>query len=82
MKKEDKEQIIVTSDDDYSVKMDKNYTLVNHNGKKENKLAEKFKNSILGEDIGIKNKGFSSMASLALVVAITVLFILYLLWRF
>lgn len=77
-----KETIIATSDDNKSVKIDNNYVLSNRKEKKESKLAKKFKGSMFGADIGIKSSGFSSIAGLALVVALTVIFILYLLWRF
>ncbi len=74
--------VVATSEDNYGVKIDEKYALSNHKIKKESKLAKKFKGSLLGADIGVKNSGFSSMASLAVVIALTVVFILYLLWRF
>ena len=77
-----KELVVAVSEDNYNVKPIGNYTLSNRKVKKESRLAKKFKGSILGSDIGIKSKGFSSTASLALVVALTVLLILFLLWRY
>ena len=77
-----KETVVATSNDNYKVKLNGNYTLSNHSKKKENKFVKKFQNSIFGSDIGVKSNGFSSIAVLALVIALTVVFILYLLWRF
>ena len=77
-----KETVIAESNDNMNVKIDKNYILSNRKEVKESKLAKKFKGSMLGADIGFKSSGFSSIAGLALVVALTVIFILYLLWRF
>ena len=76
------ETVIATSNDNYEVKIDKNYKLSNKNANEESHFVKKFKNSIFGTDIGIKSSGFSSVAGLALVIAITVIFVLYLLWRF
>ena len=56
------ETIIATSNDDYKLNMDKKYTLANHTEKKRSRLAEKFKGSILGADIGVKSSGFSTVA--------------------
>ena len=50
--------------------------------KKVSKLAEKFKGSILGADIGVKSGGFSTIAILATVIALAVLAALYFIWRF
>ncbi|MBR7042381.1 MAG: hypothetical protein IKI04_02650 [Bacilli bacterium] len=73
--------MIASSDDNYEVKLD-NYTLSNHKAKRQSALAKKFKNSILGADIGVKSSGFSSIAALAAVIAIAVLVVLYFIWRF
>ncbi len=77
-----KEVVVATSEDNYTVKSLDSYALSNRKVKKESRLAKKFKGTILGADIGVKSKGFSSTAGLALVVAITVLLILLLLWRY
>ena len=42
----------------------------------------KFKNSLLGADIGVKSSGFSNVAILATIIAIGVLCMMYFLWRF
>ena len=77
-----KETIIATSNDDYKLNMDKKYTLANHTEKKRSRLAEKFKGSILGADIGVKSSGFSTVAILAIVLALAVIVGMYFLWRF
>ena len=77
-----KETIIANSSDNYKVKLDNNYKLVGHEKKNESKFAKKFKNSILGADIGVKSSGFSSIIGLSVVIVLTVVFILYLMWRF
>ena len=76
------ETVIASSDDNYTVNLDKKYSLANHNQKKESLLVKKFKGSILGADIGVKSGGFSSVAILATVIAIATLAMLYFLWRF
>jgi len=76
------ETVIASSNDDYEIKLAKNYTLSNHQAKKESRLAKKFKGSILGADIGVKSSGFSSVAVLAVVIALAVALILYFIWRF
>ena len=77
-----KETVVLTSNDNYNVKIDKNYTISNRKTKKTNKLTERFKSSFLGSDIGIKSSGFSSIAGLALFVALTAIGLLFLLWRY
>lgn len=74
--------IVASSDDNYEVKLAKNYTLSNHTAKKESRLAKKFKGSILGADIGVKSSGFSSVAILATVIALAAALIMYFIWRF
>ncbi len=76
------ETIVASSNDDYEVKIDKNYTLSNHNEKKQSRLAKKFKSSILGSDIGVKSAGFSNVAILATVIALAVAVVIYFIWRF
>lgn len=77
-----KETIILSSEDEREVSLGSNYVLANHNFKKESKLAKKFKGSILGSDIGIKSNGFTSVAILSTVIAVSVLLVLYFAWRF
>ena len=76
------ETMIASSNDEYKLNMDKKYVLANRSQKKESKLSKKFKNSILGTDIGIKSKGFSNIAILATVIAIAALAVIYFMWRF
>lgn len=76
------ETLLINSDDNYMLKLDKSYKLANHTEKKENKLVKKFKGSILGTDIGVKSGGFSNVAILALVIALAAIAIMYFMWRF
>ena len=76
------ETIVVTSNDNHILNMNKTYKLANHTQKKESRLARKFKNSILGADIGVKSSGFSNIAILATIIAVGTLCVMYLLWRF
>ena len=76
------ETVVMNSDDNYEVKLAKNYTLSNHKEKKQSRLAQKFKGSILGADIGVKSSGFSSIAILATVIALAAAIIMYFIWRF
>lgn len=76
------ETLLINSDDNYTLKLDKSYKLANHTEKKENKLVKKFKGSILGADIGVKSGGFSNVAILALVIALAAIAIMYFMWRF
>lgn len=74
------ETIIITSNDTHTIDLSKTYKLANQ--KKESNLARKFKNSILGTDIGFKSAGFSNIAILATIIAIGTLSIMYFLWKF
>ena len=76
------ETVVAVSNDDLKVNITSGYTLANHKDKKENKFVKSFKKSLFGTDIGIKSKGFSSVAVLAVVIALAVLFTMYLIWRF
>lgn len=76
------ETIIMTSNDNYTLNLNKTYKLANHSSKKENKFVNKFKNSILGTDIGAKSAGFSNVAILATIIAVGALCFMYFLWRF
>lgn len=76
------ETMVASSSDGYQLNMDKKYVLANRKEKKESKLAKKFKGSVLGTDIGIKSKGFSSVAILATVIALAVFVAIYFMWRF
>lgn len=76
------ETIIISSNDNRVLNLNQTYKLANQTKKKENKLMKKFKNSILGADIGIKSSGFSNVAILATIIALGSIFVMYLLWRF
>ena len=76
------ETIVITSNDNYNLGMNKTYKLANNNQRKENKLVKAFKNSIFGADIGIRSSGFSNIAILATIIAVATLCIMYFLWRF
>lgn len=75
------ETMIISSTDNLKVSLNGRYQLANKM-KNSNKLADKFKNSILGSDIGIKSKGFGSVAILATIIAVLVLVAMYFMWRF
>jgi len=76
------ETVVASSNDNYKLDLDRKYVLVNRGQKKESKFAKKFKNSLIGADIGVKSKGFSSVAILATVVALAALVVIYFMWRF
>lgn len=73
--------LILTSNDNYPLNINKTYKLANHIVKKENKLTTAFKNSILGTDIGINSEGFSHIIILSTIIAIGTLTTMYILWR-
>ena len=75
------ETLLITSNDNYALNMNKTYKLANRTQKKENKLVSSFKNSILGAEIGVKAEGFSNIAILATLIAIGTFCVMYLLWR-
>jgi hypothetical protein len=58
--------ISAISNDNIKLNIGKNYKLVDYTGKKNSK----FKNSIFGSDIGIKNSGFASMILISTLIAI------------
>ena len=76
------ETVVITSNDNYNLNMNKTYKLANHTLKKESALMKKFKGSILGSDFGFKSSGFSNIAILATIIAIGALCVMYFLWRF
>ena len=76
------ETIILSSTDNYDIALTKKYKLANHVQKKQSKLVEKFKGSLLGSDIGVKSSGFTNVAILATVIAIAAIAIMYFMWRF
>ena len=76
------ETVVISSSDDYKLKLKKTYTLANHKQPKESALAKKFKGSILGTEIGVKSGGFTNVAILATVIAVGAITIMYFLWRF
>lgn len=84
LKNEDgtEETIVISSNDNYKINLGGKYRLANCNKKKENKLVKKFKGTLLGADIGVKSSGFSNVAILATIIAVGVLMVMYLLWRF
>lgn len=55
----------ITSNDNHQVNLNSNYILANKKIK-----TNKFKNSILGTDIGINNKGFADIFFLATLISI------------
>jgi len=77
-----KETIVLSSNDDKKLNLKGPYVLANHDKKKESKLAQKFKGTIFGADIGVKSGGFTNIAILATVIAVSAILIMYFLWRF
>ena len=74
------ERLIISSNDSYGINLNGKYKLAN-NIKKENKLVNRFKNSILGSDIGIKSEGFSTVAILSTLVAVGTVCVMYLFFK-
>ena len=77
-----KETVMISSEDNRELNINGPLVLANHNKKKESRLVQKFKGTIFGADIGIKSGGFTSVAILATVIAVSTLLIMYFLWRF
>ena len=61
-------------------KMNK-YKLANYSQKKENKVINTFKNSIIGTEIGIKAEGFTNIAILATILAVGIFCAMYVIFR-
>ena len=57
--------INISSNDNYRVALNNKYVLANKNYQ-----TSKFKNSILGSDIGIKSSGFANITFLATMISI------------
>lgn len=76
------ETLLITSNDNtYPLDVTKTYKLANRIQSKENKFVSKFKNSILGTEIGVKAEGFSNIAILATIIAIGLFLAMYISWR-
>lgn len=75
------ETLVITSNDNYTLNLNKTYKLANYTKKKENKLVSKFKNSILGTEVGVKAAGFSNIAILSTIIAVGAICIMYIFWR-
>jgi len=73
--------VITSNDNSYPLDSTKTYKLANRVQSKENNLTQKFKNSILGTEVGVKAEGFSNIAILATIIAIASMIIMYILWR-
>lgn len=78
----EKEELQLTSNDDIELNLSGSYVLANRSKKKTSAMSEKFKSSILGTDIGFKSHGFTNVAILATVLAISAAIILYFAWKF
>ena len=77
-----KATVLISSDDNRELRLNGSYCLANRKTRKENVLVKKFKGSILGADIGFKSSGFTSVAILATIVAVSAILIMYFMWRF
>ena len=64
--------IDISSNDNYDINLDRSYKLVHPSN-----VNSKFKNSILGSDIGIKSRGFSTIVLLSTLLSIGALLIMY-----
>ena len=72
------ETLEISSNDNKTLDLKGTYVLANHSSKK----RSKFKDSILGSDIGVKSSGFTNVAILASVIAIATILVMYFIWRF
>lgn len=72
------DKVIISSNDNFKVKLNKKYVLVGYEG---NKYVDNFKNSILGMDIGINSYGFASMMIISSLLALAMLVGMYLAFR-
>ena len=77
----EKATVVISSNDDKKVNLNGNFTLANNPNKKNSRFVEKYRNSMLGKDIGVKSSGFASTAIFASIISIAVLVILYISWR-
>lgn len=76
------DKILITSKDNYqSLETTKTYKLVKNIDKKENKIINLFKNSILGREVGINTIGFSKITIFATIISIGTIFLMYILWK-
>lgn len=76
------DKILITSKDNYqSLETAKTYKLVKNIDKKENKIINLFKNSILGREVGINTIGFSKITIFATTISIGTIFLMYILWK-
>ena len=64
----------ITSEDNRQVKLNNNYVIAN-------KKVNKFKDSILGSDIGIGSRGFASMTIFASLISIIAFIIMIISFR-
>lgn len=76
-----RETLMMTSNDNYKLNLKGTYKLANNRCEKENKFISKFKNSILGAEIGVKAEGFSNIATLSTIIAVGTICIMYILFR-
>ena len=76
-----RETLVITSSDNYKINLKGTYKLANYRSKKENKFVNRFKNSILGAEIGVRAEGFSNMSILATLIAVGAVCIMYILFR-
>lgn len=72
--------IITSNNNSNPLEPTKTYKLVNKQTKQD-KIINKFKNSILATEVGITSEGFSSIALLGAILAITSILTMYILWR-
>ncbi len=72
------DKVIISSNDNNKVKLNKKYVLVGYEG---NKYVDNFKNSIFGMDIGVNSNGFASIMIISTLIAIASFIGMYLAFR-
>ena len=72
------DKVIISSNDNYKVNLNKKYVLVGYQG---NKYVDNFKNSIFGMDIGVNSNGFASIMLVSTLLAIATFIGMYLAFR-
>ena len=70
------DKIIASSNDNSNIMINDNYKLIKFSSNK-----KRFKDTIFGADIGIHSHGFISVSVVSLVVAITLIALMYLSFR-
>ena len=80
----EKATLHIESSNGYKVNMfnQGKYKLANNGKSHKNLLGVKRKNSLFTSDIGFKSSGFAQVASLSFIVALGILFVLFIMFRY